>query len=72
MLLFKRGNYLDVQHTWDEGASGIIYRAHRTTEHGVSPVAVKVFKGAMMSDGLPRGEKSAYLVAGEHPNLIPV
>lgn len=63
---------LDVQHTLGEGASGIIYRAHRTTEHGVSPVAVKVFKGAVTSDGLPRSEKSACLVAGEHPNLIPV
>lgn len=63
---------LDVQHTLGEGASGIIYRAHRTTEHGVSPVAVKVFKGAVTSDGLPRSEKAACLLAGEHPNLIPV
>lgn len=63
---------LDVQHALGEGASGIIYRAHHTTDHGVSPVAVKVFKGAVTSDGLPRSEKSACLVAGEHPNLIPV
>jgi len=63
---------LDIQHALGEGASGIIYRAHRTTEHGVSPVAVKVFKGAITSDGLPRSEKSACLVAGEHPNLISV
>jgi len=38
----------------------------------VFPVAVKVFKGAVTSDGLPRSEKSACLLAGEHPNLIPV
>lgn len=63
---------LDVQHTLGEGASGIIYRAHRTTEQGVHPVAVKVFKGAVTSDGLPHSEKSACLVAGEHPSLIPV
>ncbi|TNC98458.1 MAG: Serine/threonine-protein kinase-like domain [Gallionellaceae bacterium] len=63
---------LDVQHVLGEGASGIIYRAHRTTERGVHPVAVKVFKGAVTSDGLPRSEKSACMVAGEHPNLIPV
>lgn len=63
---------LDVQHALGEGASGIIYRAHRTTEHGVHPVAVKVFKGAVTSDGLPRSEKSACMVAGVHPNLIPV
>lgn len=65
-------NALDVQHTLGEGASGIIYRAHRTTEHGVYPVAVKVFKGAVTSDGLPRSEKAACLVAGEHPKLISV
>ena len=63
---------LDVQHVLGEGASGIIYRAHRTTERGVHPVAVKVFKGTVTSDGLPRSEKSACMVAGEHPNLIPV
>lgn len=63
---------LDVQYTLGEGASGIIYRAHRTTEQGVHPVAVKVFKGAVTSDGLPHSEKAACLVAGEHPNLIPV
>jgi len=63
---------LDVQHTLGEGASGIIYRAHRTTEQGAHPVAVKVFKGAVTSDGLPSSEKSACLVAGAHPNLIPV
>jgi hypothetical protein len=63
---------LDFQHALGEGASGIIYRAHRTSEHGVHPVAVKVFKGAVTSDGLPRSEKSACLLAGEHPNLISV
>ncbi|MFA6119841.1 MAG: leucine-rich repeat-containing protein kinase family protein [Sideroxydans sp.] len=63
---------LDVQHALGEGASGIIYRAHHASERGVHPVAVKVFKGAVTSDGLPRSEKSACLVAGEHPNLIPV
>lgn len=63
---------LDIQHALGEGASGIIYRAHHTTEHGVHPVAIKVFKGTVTSDGLPRSEKSASMVAGEHPNLIPV
>jgi len=63
---------LDVQHALGEGASGIIYRAHHASERGVHPVAVKVFKGAVTSDGLPRSEKSACMVVGEHPNLIPV
>ena len=63
---------LELQHTLGEGASGIIYRAHRTTEHGVHPVAVKMFKGALTSDGLPRSEKAACIAAGAHPNLIPL
>lgn len=53
-----------------EGASGIIYRA---TWKGVSGnVAVKLFKGALTSDGLPLSEMAAYVAAGRHPNLIPI
>ena len=52
-----------------EGASGVIHRAVHAA-HG--PVAVKVFKGAMTSDGLPASERTACLAAGNHPNLIPV
>ena len=33
-------------------------------------VAVKVFKGALTSDGLPHSEIAAYLSAGSHPSLI--
>jgi len=33
------------------------------------PVALKIFKGAMTSDGLPEREMAACLAAGEHPNL---
>lgn len=51
-----------------EGASGII---HRATLRGES-VAVKIFKGAMTSDGLPEHEMAACIGAGRHPNLIPV
>ena len=51
-----------------EGASGVIYRA----VHCGAPVAVKVFKGAVTSDGLPHSEMLACLGAGAHPNLIPV
>jgi hypothetical protein len=53
-----------------EGASGIIHRATRRSDH--RPVAVKVFKGAMTSDGLPERERAACLSAGHHANLIPV
>jgi hypothetical protein len=59
---------LDIQHKLGEGASGII---HQATFNG-TPVAVKVFKGAMTSDGLPAQEMAACIGAGNHPNLIPV
>ncbi len=42
---------LTMQHKLGEGASGIIYRAHHDADD--APVAVKMFKGALTSDGLP-------------------
>jgi tRNA A-37 threonylcarbamoyl transferase component Bud32 len=59
---------IDLQQVLGEGASGIIHRAALKSE----PVAVKLFKGAVTSDGLPHGEMTACLHAGAHPNLIPV
>ena len=54
-----------------EGASGVIYRAQRA--HAVPPeVAVKLFKGAVTSDGLPHSEMAACISAGPHPHLIAV
>ncbi len=55
-----------------EGASGRVYRAlWRGAEGGEAlPVAMKLFKGAMTSDGLPDREMAACLAAGRHPNLI--
>ncbi|MDD2684698.1 MAG: leucine-rich repeat-containing protein kinase family protein [Gallionella sp.] len=61
---------LALQHKLGEGASGIIYRAHHHTNDVA--VAVKIFKGALTSDGLPRSEKAACIAAGAHPGLIPV
>jgi serine/threonine protein kinase len=52
-----------------EGASGVIYRA---VLRPAQDVAVKLFKGAVTSDGLPRCELAACISAGGHPNLIPV
>ncbi len=52
-----------------EGASGVIYRAHHRDG---KTLAVKIFKGAVTSDGLPSSEMQACLAAGQHPNLIPV
>lgn len=59
---------LILQDKLGEGASGIIHRAMLNGE----PVAVKVFKGAMTSDGLPEHEMAACIGAGRHRNLIPV
>ncbi|MBS1159408.1 MAG: serine/threonine protein kinase [Proteobacteria bacterium] len=55
-----------------EGASGIIHRAEWQADEASKPVAVKLFKGTLTSDGLPQSEMHACLAAGEHPNLIPV
>lgn len=56
--------------TLGEGASGVIHRAHWRTES--RPVAVKIFKSGMTSDGLPAEEMAVSLAAGNHPNLIGV
>ncbi len=55
-----------------EGASGVIYRAQYHSEAVTSPVAVKLYKGAMTSDGLPQCEMTAAIKAGSHPGLINV
>ncbi|WP_368163554.1 protein kinase [Aeromonas sp. R6-2] len=52
-----------------EGASGRIFSARLPGER---PVAVKLFKGAMTSDGLPDCEMAVALAAGEHRGLIPL
>jgi hypothetical protein len=63
---------LQLQHKLGEGASGVIHQA--TLRHGDSEqaVAVKLFKGAVTSDGLPDCEMAACISAGRHPNLIPI
>ncbi|WP_375433958.1 leucine-rich repeat-containing protein kinase family protein [uncultured Hymenobacter sp.] len=64
---------LSMQQKLGEGASGMIYQAQWQRPAGVlQPVAVKLFKGARTSDGLPGSEMAACLSAGLHPNLIAV
>ncbi len=63
---------LQLQEMLGEGASGVIHRAQHAAEAGAQPVAVKLFKGAMTSDGLPLSEMAACLRAGQHANLIPL
>ena len=55
-----------------EGASGLIHRAAWMHAAGKPDrdVAVKLFKGAMTSDGLPASEMAACLAVGGHPQCV--
>ena len=53
-----------------EGASGQVHEAVWRQPARSLPVAVKLFKGAMTSDGLPACEMEACLAAGDHPALL--
>ena len=56
-----------------EGASGHIHAARWQPVDGpAQDVAVKLFKGAVTSDGLPRCEIAATLRAGSHRHLVGV
>lgn len=56
-----------------EGASGHILAAQwQRPGVGLQDAAVKLFKGAVTSDGLPRSEMAACLAVGSHPNLVAV
>ena len=50
-----------------EGASGHIYQVQ--ANHWQQPLALKIFKGEVTSDGLPEDELAASLAAGQHPAL---
>ena len=53
-----------------EGASGFISKA--TWKVKQEAVAIKVFKGAVTSDGLPEDEMKVAIAAGIHENLIQI
>ncbi|KAI8612530.1 hypothetical protein BC830DRAFT_1136265 [Chytriomyces sp. MP71] len=56
-----------------EGASGVICQAvctEQTLGFQNADVAVKMFKGAVTSDGWPEEEMRAAIAAGQHENLI--
>ncbi len=61
---------LELDKLLGEGASGKIYRAHSKELNKI--VAVKLFKGAVTSDGYAKDEMNACISIGEHPNLIKV
>lgn len=68
---------LQLEQQLGEGASGVIHQAvlDSTGDNAAMnrrDVAVKLFKGAITSDGLPECELAAWIGAGSHPNLIAV
>jgi hypothetical protein len=61
---------LSIRAMLGEGASGRVHAATwRPPGAPTREVALKLFKGAMTSDGLPAHEMAACLAAGEHSNL---
>jgi predicted Ser/Thr protein kinase len=63
-------NNLIINQILGEGASGVIYKAIWNNDGQTKEVAVKVFKGAVTSDGLPEDEMAACITAGIHPGLV--
>jgi len=61
---------LDIQEQLGEGASGMIYKAFCPTSN--KDVALKLFKGAITSDGYAVDEMDTYMSIGKHNNLINV
>ena len=53
-----------------QGASGVIYQGAWRQGQTQTSVAIKLFKGAITSDGLPMDEMRACIAAGAHPSLI--
>ncbi|KAK4175004.1 hypothetical protein QBC36DRAFT_31461 [Triangularia setosa] len=66
---------LTISRTLGQGASGIISQAswkQSPESDYTEDVAVKMFKGALTSDGRPEDEMEAVLLAGSHESLISV
>lgn len=64
---------LQLQGLLGEGASGLIHAATwQPAGAAAQPVALKLFKGAVTSDGLPASEMAACIAAGRHAHLVGV
>jgi Protein tyrosine and serine/threonine kinase/Leucine rich repeat len=62
---------LTLSDTLGEGASGVISKGvWQSQRQPPTAVAIKIFKGAMTSDGTPADEMNACLAAGGHPHLV--
>lgn len=63
-------NELDIQEKIGEGASGVIYKGVFTSTN--EPVAVKIFKGDVTSDGYPMDELENCLLVGRNEHIVPL
>lgn len=61
---------MEILNLLGEGASGKIFKAY--SKNLDMNVALKLFKGAVTSDGYARDEMNSCVSASEHPNLIKV
>jgi hypothetical protein len=62
---------LTLADTLGEGASGVISQGvWQSPAQPPTDVAIKIFKGAMTSDGSPADEMNACIAAGGHPHLV--
>ncbi|MFA6188816.1 MAG: leucine-rich repeat-containing protein kinase family protein [Sulfuricurvum sp.] len=61
---------LEVKELLGSGASGEIFKAYSSVHE--EEVALKLFKGAITSDGYAHDEMNACMSVGEHPHLIKV
>jgi hypothetical protein len=61
---------LDLNEHLGEGASGVIHKATWRNVTETPEVAIKIFKGAVTSDGSPEDEMNTCVAAGAHPGLV--
>ncbi|MFY7898787.1 MAG: protein kinase [Chitinophagaceae bacterium] len=71
-ILTVNWNELNILEELGQGASGVISKAMYKSDAFAKPVAVKLFKGEVTSDGLPADEMLACVLAGEHENLVKI
>lgn len=63
-------NDFELKELLGEGASGLISKANWISKN--QKVAIKVFKGEVTSDGLPKDEMAVSVAVGNHKNLVPI
>jgi len=61
---------LELNEHLGEGASGVIHKATWRNVTKTPDVAIKIFKGAVTSDGSPDDEMDTCVAAGAHPGLV--